>query len=207
MNESRGDFWVDLQWHGDPEPEPSSGPEPQKKPEPEALKKEDIEKMIQSATDRVRTEYSQKLKEVEAEKEELQKQSMSEKQRAEFELEQQRKKNAETAAELAQRELALERVSIITELSIPRDLADFVQGKDRNDILSNAKNLMKSFETAVLQGINKRLAQDGEDPQSSDETPRGGKVDWQKIWAMPPGPEKDTAIEEAFAKEGGGLNM
>ena len=52
---------VDLQWHGDPEPEPTPEPAPEPGPEPTALTKEDVEKMIQSASDKVRTEYSTKL--------------------------------------------------------------------------------------------------------------------------------------------------
>lgn len=174
----------------------------------ETLTRDDIQKMIQSETDRVRTEYSRKLKEVESEKEELQKQSMTEKQRAEFELEQQRKKNADTSAELAQRELALERANIIQELSIPKDLAPFISGKDRNDILSNAKNLMQSVDAMVLREVNRKIAENGgPEPQSGDVQAPQGNADWQSIWAMKPGPEKDAAIEKAFASSGGGLTM
>ena len=204
MKDKRGDFWVDLQWHSDPEPEPEpkgqepKGTEPTK--ETPALSKEDVEKMIQSATDRVRTEYSSKLKEVEAEKEELQKERMSEKERATFELEQERKRNEQTALELAQRELALERANIIQELSVPKDLAPFVQGKDRNDILSNTQNLMKSFNDAVLREVNRKLATSGDTPQAGEtQQPINYNIaDWQKIWAMPPGPEKDAALSKAF---------
>ena len=163
-------------------------------------------KKAQSGSDRKVKELSTALTQAEQEKEELQKERMSEKERATFELEQQRKKNAETAAELAQRELALERANVITELSIPKDLAKFVDGKDKNDILSNAKDLMQSFDNAVLREVNRKLGEEGETPTSSDDKPTG-QVDWPKIWAMPPGPEKDAAIEEAFQKSGGGLAM
>jgi len=165
-------------------------------------------KKSQSGSDKKVLELSSALTQAEKEKEELQKQSMNDKQRAEFELEQQRKKNESTAVELAQRELALERANIITELSIPKDLALFVQGKDRNDILSNAKNLMQSYNDAMLKEVNRKLATDGgPEPQTGDGGKPNANVDWPKIWAMPPGPEKDAAIDEAFKKGGGGLQM
>lgn len=166
----------------------------------ETLTREDVEKMVQSAADRVRTEYSRKLKEVEAEKEEIQKQSMSEKERAAFELEQSRKKNAETAAELSRRELALERATIINEMAIPKDLAQYVQGKDGNEIRVNAANMMKAVEDRVLKIVNERLATSGETPRTGNEpAPQAGdKTGWEKAWAMKPGPEKDAAIAKLF---------
>jgi hypothetical protein len=174
--------------------------EPQQTQE-EPLTLEAVKKMIQSETDRVRTEYSRKLKESEAEKEELQKERMTEKERAKFELEQEKRKNAETAAELARRELALERANIVSELAIPKDLAQFVNGKDRADILDNAKSLMTAVDKAVRDGINKKLATDsGPAPQSGDQTQPGtyDQAAWQKIWAMKPGAAKEEALTKAY---------
>jgi hypothetical protein len=165
-------------------------------------------KKVQSGSDKKVKELSSALTQSEQEKEELKKERMTEKERSAFELDQQRKKNAETEAALLRRELALERANIITEMSIPKDLAPFVTGKDRDDIMSNAKNLMQTFNDSVLKEVNKRLAQDGGPaPKGGDPPQEPGNIDWPKIWAMSPGPEKDAAIEKAFASSGGGLNM
>ena len=149
------------------------------------------------------------INKLKSDNEELQKESMSEKDRSKFELERERKKNVETAAELAQRELALERANIITELSIPKDLALFVQGKDQTDILSNAKSLMLTFNDAVLKEVNRKLATDGgPEPQTGDgKTPTGAYdgTAMQKIHDMPPGPDKDAAYEKAFTSIGADL--
>ena len=163
---------------------------------------EAVKKLIQSETDRVRTEYVQKLKTVESEKETLIKERMTEKERTQFELEQRERSIAEKDRAIADRELALERANVIAEMEIPKLLADFVSGKDRDSLASNAKKLMEHFNTEVLKEVNKRLAGAGPKPQAS-ETATDGTVNWNAIWNMKAGPEKEAALEKAFATLGG----
>lgn len=184
--------------------EPQAGQGQQQTEQPLTL--DAVKKLIQSETDRVRTEYSRKLKEVETEKEELQKERMSEKERADYELKQREKRIAETQAELAKRELALERANVIREMEIPKTLADFVDGKDRDDIISNARQLMTSFSEAVQAEVNRKLASSGAKPQAGDQQaqPQATNIgDWHKAWGMPPGPEKDAVIEKLFGQMAG----
>lgn len=159
-------------------------------------------KKAQSGSDRKVLELSEALTRERAEKEELAKERMSEKERAAFELKKQQDEIATTKAELQRRELALERANIITDMQVPKDLAPFISGKDREDIMSNAKALMTAFSTAVKNEANKQLAGSTPKPVSGDAPQSQGPTDlagWKKIWAMKAGPEKDAALESAFA--------
>ena len=209
MSEDRNDFWVDLQWHGDPEPEPSPTPgptpEPEPKPEDSSLTKADIEKMIQSETDRVRREYSDKLKASETEKEELLKEKMSEKERATFELEQREKAIAERDATIATRELALEKTQVLAELNIPGKFSNRINGSNREEMDADAKSFMADVNELVQDGIEKKLVSSSDPPVVGDKVPpvNRGQLDnmaeWQKIFDMPAGPEKDKAEADLIA--------
>lgn len=173
----------------------------------EVLTKEDVEKMIQSATDRVRTEYSRKLKDSEAEKEELKKAQMDAKQRAEYEFEQQRKENAEMKEALRVERLALDRANVITEMQIPKDLAPFVSGGNRDELESNAKDLMTAFRAAVKDESTRELVQRsaGAKPEAGT-TKRVNPADqsaWNAVWSMKPGPEKQAAERKLYEALGG----
>ena len=166
---------------------------------------EAVKKMIQSETDRVRTEYSGKLKDREAELEKLQKEKMSEKERAAFELEQQKKANAATAAELAKRELALDKAGVITELEVPKELAPYVMGDSKEQILSSAKALMDTFAVEVAKGVEKRLASNTSKPEMGDKVDIVAFATAEKfgaaarvVDAMPPGPEKEAAYDKLY---------
>ena len=174
--------------------------DPKQTQKEEPLTLEAVKKMIQSETDRVRTEYSRKLKDVETEKEELQKERMSEKERAQFEIEQERRKNKEAAEEVATQRLELDRTQVILDLAIPKPLARFIQGKSKDEMIGNAEALTKYIDAEVLRGINAKLATSAEKVQSGEKKETSGTdlAAWQKVWAMPPGPEKDSAMRRMF---------
>src|SRR5690625_265535 len=86
---------------------------------PEPLTEEAVRKMIQSETDRVRTEYVKKLKALEAERDELKKQAMSEQERQQFEAEKRAEELEEKDRLLRQRELALYAVDALREKDLP----------------------------------------------------------------------------------------
>ena len=123
------------------------------------MTKEDVEKIIQSATDRVRTEYSRKLKETEAEAEELKKQAMSEKERIAYEKEAAEKR----AAELQARFDEMERKALITEglaqNSIdPKAMGLMRQPKDATELESWVTEFNAHVESEVTRRVNERLA-------------------------------------------------
>jgi len=201
MSEDRGKFWVDAQWHGDPAPEPTPEPDPAPTPDPEPtpLTEEAVEKMIQSATDRVRTEYSGKLKDSQAELDDLKKEKMSAAEVAKFELEKLKEANAVTAAELAKERLALDRASVITDLEVPKNLAPFVTGDSIETILSSAKALMDTFKVEVQKAMEVKLVSSSDPPVVGDKVDPVNRMQldsmasWDRVNAMPPGPEKEDA--------------
>lgn len=171
-------------------------------PKQVTLTEDMVRKIVQSETDRVRTEYSRKLKETEAEKEVLIKERMSDKERTAYELERREKELDEKNKTIADRELKLLKADVIGEMEIPKALADYVTGGDRDTMIANATQLMDTFRTEVAREVNRKLAGSSARPESSDpdSSPSRGQLDdlgdWKKIFAMRPGPEKDKAITD-----------
>ena len=87
---------------------------------------EEIQKMIQSETDKVRNEYSKKLKMFEDENTELKKQKMTEDEKKAFEAQEYEKKLQAKEAELAGKEARLKAIDLLTEAKIPLSFAEFV---------------------------------------------------------------------------------
>ena len=112
--------------------------------EEKPLTHEDVEKMIQSETDRVRTEYSKKLKEKEAKLEEIEKEKMSEEEQKKYELEKYQKELAEKEQTINQKELRLKTIDLLKEKDIALDYLDVVIGTDEED---TAKRLERLVET------------------------------------------------------------
>lgn len=122
---------------------------------------EDVEKMIQSATDRVRTEYSKKLKEKEKELEELRLASMTEEERK---AEEQRKLQEileKKEAELKLKELTLTTIELLKENELPLEAKDFLIGKDEESTKANIKAFKKMFLSALEQAVTERFKQTG----------------------------------------------
>ena len=174
----------------------------------EPLTMDAVKKMIQSETDRVRTEYVRKLKEVEAEKDGLVKERMSEKERAAYELEQREKLIAQKDMEIRAREVDIEKSRVMSELEIPREFADYITGNDGNEIALKATKFMDVFSEAVAREANRKLAGSMNKPVVGET--KGGVsraqlddlTEWRKIWAMPRGPEKDKLMAERIAAAG-----
>jgi len=127
--------------------------------EPTFMTKEDVEKIIQSATDRVRTEYVQKLKATEAEAEDLKKQAMSEKERVLYEKEAAEQK----AADLQSRFDTMERKALITEGLASNNIDPSAMGlmrepKDGDELTGWVANFNARVESEVQKRVNERLA-------------------------------------------------
>ena len=160
-------------------------------------------KRVQSGSDKKVKELSEALTRERAEKEELQTEGMNEKERAKHELERSKQEVAEAKAEIARDKLELTKARVVSELDVPRTLAEYITGKDQAEMTVNAKTLMDSFKAEVLNETNKRLVDSGETPPSGDPvetTPRDEAAImavFKKAWAMDPGPEKELALEKA----------
>lgn len=135
------------------------------------LTEAEVKRLIQSETDRVRTEYSKKLKEKEAELEELRKEQMTEKERREYE---ERKRQEELEAkerELKSRELELAKIDALRDTELPLTFREFLYGENADEIKEKAEALKKLFADEVEKAVEARFKQSGRKPHdnTSDE--------------------------------------
>lgn len=152
----------DLQLFADDEPQDKPQDEPKDNPEgatddnseEKPLTKEDIQKMIQSETDRVRTEYSKKVKALEQEKEELEKEKMTEEEKAKFELEKREKELADREKEILKRDLTIRTVDLLKENELPLDFREFVTGKDEDSTNERVDTFKKLWDEEIKKAID-----------------------------------------------------
>lgn len=136
--------------------------------EKQTLTKEDVQRMIQSETDRVRTEYSRKLKEVESERDELRQKSET----AEERLERKLRELEQAKQEMERTQLTISKRDILAELGIPQKFASRVYGNNADEIRKDAEEFARIYaedlKTGVEKTVNERLA-------GSSATPKAGE--------------------------------
>ncbi|MGE7689670.1 capsid assembly scaffolding protein Gp46 family protein [Lysinibacillus sp. NPDC097214] len=108
---------------------------------------EEIQKMIQSETDKVRTEYNKKLKAKEKELETIQIEKMSEEERKVHEIEQIRQEN-ET---LKQEKLKFVAQTELAKQSLPLEATQFITGENEEEIAKNVSALKLIIDNAVTE--------------------------------------------------------
>ena len=137
--------------------------EPETKPEP--LTMDAVKKMIQSETDRVRTEYVQKLKESEAEKEELKKAQMDEAERLRYEKEAAEKRAADIEARQKELELDNAITTGLAEKKLDTTVKALTKGiKTKDEAETWFETLNTVIDRIAEARVNERLA--GKPPQS-----------------------------------------
>lgn len=146
----------------------------------DALTADDVQRMIQSETDRVRTEYVQKLRAAEAERDELKKQAMSEQERQQYEAEQRAKELEEKDRLLRKRELELYAVDQLRAKELPLEFRDFVVADDEDATSARLDTLNKLFSEAVEKAVAARFAESGRVPKGGDGGKGGAKNPFSK---------------------------
>jgi len=91
---------------------------------------EAFQKVIQSETDRVRTDYSSRLKQTMAELEELQKKHMTEKEREKYEREKLDRELKEREQRILRQEVQLTAANELAAVGLPASFIDFVAGEN-----------------------------------------------------------------------------
>ena len=134
------------------------------------LTMEEVQRMIQSETDKVRTEYSQKLKDAKAEAERLAKEKMTEEEKAEFERQKLQKELQEKEQVLLERELNLLAVDLLTEAKMPLEFKEFVVGIDDETTKAKATTLKNLWNTALEQAVKERFKEKGRNIHETDTT-------------------------------------
>ena len=108
---------------------------------------EDIKKILQSETDKVRTEYSKKLKDKD---DELNKYKPKEKSEAEIELEKRLKVLEDKEKEVNKKEKLLSISDELDKQGLPKQLAKYLQ--DTEDVTTEIENLKKVFNNSKIDG-------------------------------------------------------
>lgn len=141
----------------------------------------ELQKLIQSETDKVRTKYSTEMKGLQDQVTQLQLSSMSAQQKAEFETKQKTDALAQKESELNKKLLSIDTKALLTEKGLGAELealltADTIEGrKAQLEVLAKAMNLK------VKDEVVKKIGQD--DPEQSN-VPNDSKAkgyDWNKM--------------------------
>lgn len=121
----------------------------------QSLTIEDVQKMIQSETDKVRTEYSKKVKDLEKEKEAIKKEKMTEEEKAQYEIEQYKQQLSEKEKAIQERELNIQATDLLKENELPLDFRPFLVGKDEESTTQN----IESFKSLWIKTLNEQVDQ------------------------------------------------
>lgn len=128
-----------------------------------------IEKAAQSAADRVRTEYSNKLKEAQTEIEALRKEKMTAKELAEYEAKKLKDELEQKQRELTDRELKLLATAELEKVGLDVSLMDFAIGTDKDGTIGKIAKLKTVIDALVVKGVDSQLKASARDPMKGRE--------------------------------------
>ena len=149
------------------EQQPETKEEPSASPFSEEQLKA-IEKMVQSETDRVRTQYTKKLKETQQELEKQKTQHMTDAEKAEYERAKWEEEKAAWEAEKERQELEIKRTAnkhhaarVISAKGIPAELSDqfeaLILDDETTNIDAKADTILKLAEALAAQKVEQSL--------------------------------------------------
>ena len=125
---------------------------------------EDIKKLIQSETDKVRTEYAKKLKAEQDEKDRLLKEKMSDEEKAKFERDKLQKDLEERERTLNAREVALHTIDKLTEAKLPLSFKDFLVGPTKEDAEKRIESFKAQWQTELKAAVDAKFRDSGSNP-------------------------------------------
>lgn len=140
---------------------------------PAGMDEEAIQKMIQSATDKIRTDYTKRMKQLEEEKEALLKEKMSESEKKDYELNKREKAIREAESRLLASNIENAAVNSVARLEIPIDFKDFVKGETVEETEKRAEQFHELWKSAVDAEVQKRFAANGRSIHRGQQQPGG----------------------------------
>ena len=150
------------------EPTTPTDQEPPKNEGLDVVPKAELEKLLektaQSAADRVRTEYSQKLKAAQEEAENLRMEKMTAKERAEVVTAKQKEELERLSKDLNRREQELLATKELEKNGLDIEFLNFVIGSDKDATLGNIATLKEKFDKAMGKAVDTKLKASGRDP-------------------------------------------
>lgn len=135
--------------------------------ESNSLTLEEVQKMIQSETDKIRTDYSKKLKDKDRELEDLQKSKMTEEEKAKFELEKLQNDLSEKEKAIQLRELTIKTVDLLKENDIPLEFRNFLIGQDEESTAEKVRQFKELWSSEIQKSVEERFKTSGRTPHQA----------------------------------------
>lgn len=151
-----------------------------------------IEKAAQSAADRVRTEYSQKLKSAQDEIENLRKEKMSASERAKYEQDQLKQELEEKARKLNRQAQELLATRELEAAGLDLAFLDYVIGSDDDATKGKISTLKQKFDAALGKAVENQMKAHGRDPMKG----RDGSPQTSEVSTMTPAEIKAKAAKD-----------
>lgn len=145
--------------------------------EQKPLTAEDVQKMIQSETDKVRTDYAKKLKEKDKELEAIKVEKMSEEEKKAHEIEQTLKENEALRAQLLQAST----IAKLSSVSLSHEFAEFISGSNEEEVATKVNNLKLLFDKAVSEKANELFKSKGTDHKQTLATGAMTKAEFKAL--------------------------
>jgi hypothetical protein len=123
-----------------------------------------VEKIAQSAADKVRTEYAKKLKDAQKEIELLRTEKMSENEKREYEAQKLKEALEAKERDLTYREMELLAVKALEEKKLPSTFLEFVIGDNKDKTLERIAQLEKTFSDEKKSAVAEAMKAHGRDP-------------------------------------------
>lgn len=139
---------------------------------------EELAKLIQSETDKVRTKYSTEMKKLQEQLTQLQLQSMDSAQKAELELKTKMDELAKKEAELNKKMLDLETKELVSSKGLKPELAVLLTADTIEGRKAQLEVLVKTLNLEVKEEIIKKI---GNEPGSSNVKNDTKGYDWNKM--------------------------
>lgn len=152
----------------DPEGQTPEGTPGEGEPnEGKALTSEDIQKMIQSETDKVRTEYSNKMKKLESEKEAAIKDKMTEAEKRDYEINKREREIREKEDMLSRQTVEITATNLLSEKDLPLTWRPFVMKETPEETQEAIEKFSALWKQEIDAQVTKRLAGNGGTPGRS----------------------------------------
>lgn len=137
--------------------------------ESKVFTEEEVQKRIQSEADRVRTEYSKKLKALETEKDTLAKEKLTAEELKQLELKQAQEAIAQKERELNSQFLKLKAIDMLKEEGLDIEFKEYVLGEDEETTKTRVKVFKKQWDTAINKAVEAKFQNNSRSPNSSSE--------------------------------------
>jgi hypothetical protein len=125
---------------------------------------EEIQKMIQSETDKVRTTYAKQLKDKQDELDKLAREKMTEEERAAADLLKAQTDIKDREAALLRREVELHAVDVIGKKGLPSNFREFLLGANVEETDKRIDAFALAWDASVKEAVEKRFKDSGTDP-------------------------------------------